>query len=82
MELTNFIPESLFILVVATNILGVFLKKIECIRDNFIPVILLGFSILFSMALEGAKPVSFLQGVIIWGVAIGLHQTMHQIKKG
>lgn len=81
MEMIEFIPESLFILVVATNVLGVFLKKIECIRDNFIPVILLGFTIIFSMALEGSSPTSFLQGVITWGVAVGLHQTVHQIKK-
>lgn len=81
MEMIEFIPESLFILVVATNILGVFLKKVECIKDNFIPIILLGFAILFSMALEGASPTSFLQGIITWGVAVGLHQTVHQISK-
>ena len=82
MDIISFVPESLFILVVATNILGVFLKKAEYIKDNFIPMILLGFSIIFAMALEGASPTSFLQGIITWGVAVGMHQTVHQIHKG
>lgn len=82
MDIISFVPESLFILVVAINILGVFLKKAEYIKDNFIPMILLGFSIIFAMALEGASPTSFLQGIITWGVAVGMHQTVHQIQKG
>ena len=82
MDIISFVPESLFILVVATNILGVFLKKAEYIKDNFIPMILLGFSIIFAMALEGTSPTSFLQGIITWGVAVGMHQTVHQIQKG
>lgn len=82
MELIEFIPESLFILVVATNILGIFLKKLEFVKDNYIPIILLGFAIIFSIALQGYSPTSFLQGIIVWGVAVGLHQTVHQIAKG
>jgi len=82
MDMVSFVPESLFILVVAINILGTFLKKLEQIKDNFIPIILLGFSIIFAMLLEGMSPTSFLQGIITWGVAVGTHQTVHQIKKG
>ena len=81
MDMVSFVPESLFILVVAINILGTFLKKLEQVKDNFIPVILLGFSIIFAMLLEGVSPTSFLQGIITWGVAVGTHQTVHQIKK-
>ncbi|MBQ3422718.1 MAG: holin, partial [Romboutsia sp.] len=62
MDMVSFVPESLFILVVAINILGTFLKKLEQIKDNFIPIILLGFSIIFAMLLEGMSPTSFLQG--------------------
>ena len=69
-------------LVVAVNVLGVFLKKLEQVKDTFIPIILLGFSIIFAMLLEGMSPTSFLQGIITWGVAVGTHQTVHQIKKG
>ena len=82
MDIVSFVPESLFILVVATNILGTFLKNLETVKDNFIPVILLGFSTIFAMLLEGVSPTSFLQGIITWGVAVGIHQTVHQIKKG
>lgn len=82
MDMVSFVPESLFILVLAINTLGMLLKNLEEIKDNFIPVILLGFSIIFAMLLEGVSPTSFLQGIITWGVAIGSHQTVHQIKKG
>ena len=55
MELTNltqFIQENLLILVVAIYVLGVFLKKMESVKDNYITVILMIFSITFSVLLN------------------------------
>lgn len=79
MDISSFIPDSLIVLVVATNMLGIFLKEIEVVKDNYIPVILLMFSTVFSIAIMGLSPESVLQGVITWGVAVGIHQTIHQL---
>ena len=81
MDIMNFVPESLFILVVATSTFGVFLKQVQTVKDNYIPVILLTFSIVFSLALLGFSAQNILHGIICWGVSIGLHQTIHQFKK-
>ena len=53
MDIIELLPESLITLVVATNMLGILLKQIEVVKDHFIPLILLTFSIVFSVALLG-----------------------------
>lgn len=82
MELITFIPEQLFILIAAIYVLGIFLKKIDKVKDNLIPIILIVFSIMFAIALVGFSATSILQGILCWGVAIGINQTGKQIKKG
>ena len=81
MELTNLIPESLLIVVVATNIMGKFLKQTTVVEDRFIPIALLAFAIVFSIAFEGFTALSIVHGIIVWGIAVGLHQTVHQLNK-
>lgn len=80
-NLLTFIPEQLLILVASIYVLGVFLKRIESIKDNFIPIILMIFSIVFSLILASPSPVAFLQGILCWGVAIGINQTVKQVNK-
>lgn len=80
-NLLTFIPEQLLILIASIYVLGIFLKNIERISDNLIPVILMLFSLVFSMILAGPNPTSFLQGILCWGVAIGINQTAKQLKK-
>lgn len=80
-NLLNFIPEQLLILVASTNILGVFLKKMEGFKDKYITIMLMVFSIAFSMVLIGFTPTAFLQGILCWGVSIGLNQTAKQLTK-
>ena len=81
MDAISFVPESLVTLVVATNMLGILLKQIEVVKDNYIPLILLAFSIVFSVALLGFTAENILHGIICWGVSVGLHQTVRQMKK-
>ena len=81
MDIIELLPESLITLVVATNMLGILLKQIEVVKDNFIPLILLTFSIVFSVALLGFNAQNILHGIICWGVSVGVHQTVHQFKK-
>ncbi|NHL29932.1 hypothetical protein FDF02_18840, partial [Clostridium botulinum] len=52
MDLTNlmqFIPGELAIVIVATYVIGVFLKNIESVKDKYITVALMIFAIVFSM---------------------------------
>ncbi|MDK0666945.1 phage holin family protein [Clostridium perfringens] len=81
-NLIQFIPQDLIILVAATYILGIFLKRIEVIRDNLIPILLMTFTIAFSLVIAGFNATSILQGILCWGVSVGINQTVkQQLKK-
>ena len=90
-NLLTFIPEYLLILVATTYVVGIFLKKIEKVKDNYITVILMLFAITFAVLLNiinGQYKVLFdaivnaiLQGILCWGVAVGINQTAKQISR-
>lgn len=90
-NLLTFIPEYLLILVASTYVVGIFLKKIEMVKDNYITVILMLFAIIFAVLLNiinGHYKVLFdaiinavLQGILCWGVAVGINQTAKQISR-
>ncbi|AYE35324.1 phage holin family protein [Clostridium septicum] len=91
MDLLKFIPENLIILIVVIYVLGVFLKKLEGVKDKYITLILMFFGITFAILLNivnGQYKVLFdvivngiLQGILCWGVAVGINQTSKQISK-
>ncbi|MGG7176188.1 phage holin family protein [Clostridium paraputrificum] len=81
MDLIKFIPEKLLILIAATYVLGIFLKKIESVKDKYITIILMTFTIIFSMVLSGCNAIASLQGILCWGVSVGINQTAKQIIK-
>lgn len=80
-NLISFIPEQLLILIAAIYIMGMFLKEVEFIKDKYITILLMIFSISFSMVLIDPTATSFLQGILCWGVAVGINQTYKQLKK-
>ncbi|HBF9359402.1 TPA: phage holin family protein [Clostridioides difficile] len=80
-NLISFIPEQLLLLVVALNVLGFGFKKYKQLDNKYIPIILLVLGIGFSIWMLGLNPVAVLQGVICWGVAIGINQTYKQLKE-
>lgn len=90
-NIANFVPSNLAILIAGIYVLGMFLKKMEMVKDNYITVILMIFSITFAVLLVMINvqyKTSFesvvngiLQGVLCWGVAIGINQTAKQINK-
>lgn len=90
-NIANFVPSNLAILISVIYVLGMFLKKMEMVKDNYITVILMIFSITFAILLtmiNAQYKTSFesvvngiLQGVLCWGVAIGINQTAKQINK-
>ncbi|ENY8769256.1 TPA: phage holin family protein, partial [Clostridioides difficile] len=70
------------ILVAALSIIGKGCKKYKQLDNKYIPVVLLILGIGFSIWMLGLNPVAVLQGVICWGVAIGINQTYKQLKDG
>lgn len=74
MDLVQFVPESLIILVVSLYVLGVFFKKSK-VSDRYIPSLLLAIAIISSCLLTQDFSITpILQGVICWGVAVGINQ--------
>ena len=87
----KFIPEFLFIVIVATYVVGIFLKRLESVKDKYITSILMLFAITaaillniinaeFKVALDVIVN-GVLQGILCWGVAVGLNQTAKQLSK-
>lgn len=90
-NLMTFIPENLLILIAAIYVFGIWLKKLETVKDNYITVILMLFAITFAVLLNlinsqykvmyEAIVNAILQGILCWGVAIGINQTYKQLNK-
>lgn len=80
-NLLNFIPEELLILIVATYVLGIFFKRLESVKDKYITIFLMVFSIVLSMVISSPSAQSLLQGILCWGVAVGVNQTAKQLGK-
>lgn len=90
-NITNFIPSNLAILIAVIYVMGMFLKKTEKIKDNYITILLMLFGITFAVLLTminaqyktvfEAVVNGILQGVLCWGVAVGINQTAKQLNK-
>ncbi|MGO0861757.1 phage holin family protein [Clostridioides difficile] len=81
-NLISFIPEQLLVLVAALYILGFGCKTYKKLDNKYIPVVLLMLSVGFSVWMLGLNPNAVLQGVICWGISIGVNQTYKQLKDG
>lgn len=80
-EIMQFIPSQLGILTATLYILGMFFKSTSFVVDKYIPLVLLLFSVLFSVLLIGVSPTSILQGILCWGVSVGANQVIKQTGK-
>ena len=91
LNLMEFIPSNLIILVAVLYVLGVGLKKSIKVPDKYITVVLLilGITIAVLLSIINAQYKTMLdaiingamQGVLCWGVAIGVNQTAKQLNK-
>ena len=79
--MVEFVLENALILIPVLNIIGAIIKGIEKIPDKYIPLILLGFGILGSVAILGLSPESVVQGVLVTGTAVYGNQVVKQLKK-
>ncbi|MBY1361086.1 phage holin family protein [Clostridioides difficile] len=80
-NLISFIPEQLLILVATLSIIGKGCKKYKQLDNKYIPIILLVLGIGFSIWMLGFSPNAVLQGIICWGISIGINQTYKQLKE-
>lgn len=90
LNLVEFIPSSLIILVAVLYVLGAGLKK-SSIKDKYITIVLLilGITLAVLLTIIQAQYKTILeaiiygamQGVLCWGVAIGINQTAKQLNK-
>ena len=90
-NIANFVPTNLAILIAGIYVMGMFLKKTERVNDNYITIILMLFSITFAILLTLINAQyktmfesivnGILQGILCWGVAIGINQTAKQLNK-
>ena len=90
-NLMTFIPEFLIIVIVATYVVGVFLKKLETVPDKFITSLLILIAITIAVLLNIINTQykvaldtivnGILYGILCWGVAVGINQTYKQLNK-
>ena len=77
----QYITENALILIPVLNIIGVILKDTKKIPDKYIPIILLGFGILGTVAVMGLSPEGVVQGVLVTGTAVYGNQVVKQLNK-
>ena len=81
MDFLNYIIDNVLILIPVLYIIGTFLKGLEVINDKYIPLILMAFSIAFSIAILGLNVDSIIQGILITGATVLSNQLIKQSKK-
>lgn len=79
--MVEYIIENALVLVPVLNVIGMIIKNTEKIPDKYIPLILLLFGILGTIAILGLTPHSVVQGVLVTGAAVYGNQIVKQLKK-
>ena len=90
-NLIDYLPSYMILLLVASYVLGTILKSLDCIKDKYITLFLglLDITIAVLLGIINAKYkvaldtviMGILQGIIAWGISIGINQTGKQLKK-
>lgn len=76
----EYIVENALVLVPVLNVIGMIVKNTEKIPDKYIPLILLFFGVVGTVAILGLTPHSVVQGVLVTGVAVYGNQIVKQLK--
>lgn len=81
MDILNYVTQHALVLIPALLILGKIAKEIDAIKDKYIPLILLPFGVLGSLALGGWTIDAAIQGVLVTGAAVYGNQIYKQLRK-
>lgn len=76
----EYIVENALVLVPVLNVIGMIIKNTEKIPDKYIPLILLFFGVVGTVAILGLSPHSVVQGVLVTGTAVYGNQVVKQLK--
>ena len=79
MEITSYLSEKMFPLVIFLYVVGMILKSTERIKDKYIPLILLPIGVLFSLLITGLSVDGVIQGVLATGVTVYGNQVVKQL---
>ena len=77
--LMNYISSYALILIPFLMIIGAVIKNTKTIKDEFIPIILIGIGIAASILMNGFNMDSVIQGVLVAGASVLAHQTYKQL---
>lgn len=90
-NLMDFISDGMVIVIVVIYVMGVFLKRLESVKDKYITCILMLFGITVAILLSIINAQykvnldvivnGILQGILCWGVSVGINQTTKQLSK-
>ncbi len=78
--MVEYIVENALVLVPVLNVIGMIVKNTEKINNKYIPLILLFFGIVGTVAILGFSPHSVVQGVLVTGTAVYGNQVAKQLK--
>ena len=76
----EYIVENALVLIPVLNVIGMIVKNTEKIPNKYIPLILLFFGVVGTIAILGLNPHSVVQGVLVTGVAVYGNQFVKQLK--
>ena len=76
----EYVVENALVLVPVLNIIGMIVKNTEKINNKYIPLILLFFGVVGTVAILGLNPHSVVQGVLVTGTAVYGNQVAKQLK--
>ena len=81
-EITKYVSQQMMILIPTLWIVGMILKNLKFVADNYIPIILMFLGIMMATGLEGAFGINaIIQGILVSGCATGLHAGIKQVMK-
>lgn len=78
--MVEYIVENALVLIPVLNIIGMIIKNTEKINDKYIPLILLFFGVVGTVAILGLSPHSVVQGVLVTGASVYGNQVVKQLK--
>lgn len=81
MELLDFLGAESLAFVVGLIFLGKIFKETTLIKDKYIPLTLLGLSVLGHFLAFGTSVDNFIQGVITTAIAVYGNQVIKQLEK-
>ena len=80
-NIQQYLIEEALILIPVLNLIGIYIKNLNAVKDKYIPIILWFFGIGLAFGLLGISFENFIQGTLISGASIFASQIYIQAQK-